>query len=53
MTMQIILIVILIGFDIAVNDDQNGGTRDGYSVWFGDVNNATSTAKFGDLNLGL
>lgn len=41
----------LIGIDVGVNDDGNGGTRDGAAVWFGDGNNSASTARFGDLSL--
>ncbi|QNK56998.1 sugar-binding protein [Paenibacillus sp. PAMC21692] len=40
-----------IGFDIAVNDDDNGGVRDGQLVWTGIANNYQNTASFGDLIL--
>lgn len=40
-----------IGFDIGVNDDDNGGARDHQQVWKGDVNNWQSTSNFGDLVL--
>lgn len=42
---------LTIGFDIGVNDDDNGGTRDHQQMWRGDVNNWQSTANFGDLIL--
>jgi chitodextrinase len=40
-----------IGFDIANNDDSNGGTRDGQLMWNGTNNNWQSTAAFGDILL--
>ena len=41
----------LIGFDVANDDDDNGGTRDSQVMWAGDINNATSPQAFGDLAL--
>jgi hypothetical protein len=40
-----------IGFDIGVNDDANGGTREGQLMLYGTVNNHLNTAGFGDLTL--
>lgn len=40
-----------IGFDIAVNDDDNGGVREGQLVWAGSVDNWKNTSEFGDLIL--
>jgi chitodextrinase len=42
---------LVIGFDVACDDDDNGGTRDSQLMWAGDGNNATSTQNFGDLLL--
>jgi hypothetical protein len=39
------------GFDIAVDDDDNGGARDGQVVWKGTANNWNSTAGYGLLKL--
>ncbi|WP_168119515.1 sugar-binding protein [Paenibacillus sp. HB172176] len=41
----------VIGFDIAVNDDDDGATRDGQLVWAGEANNYQNTSAFGDLAL--
>ena len=41
----------VIGFDVGINSDVNGGTRDGQLVWAGDGNNWNNTSKFGDLSL--
>ncbi|WP_138752240.1 sugar-binding protein [Paenibacillus sinopodophylli] len=40
-----------IGFDVAVNDDDNGGDRDGQLMWAGTGSNGTDTSMFGDLEL--
>jgi hypothetical protein len=40
-----------LGFDIAVNDDDNGGTRDGQIAWKGTANNWNSTANYGQVKL--
>ncbi|OAS18695.1 sugar-binding protein [Paenibacillus oryzisoli] len=40
-----------IGFDIAVNDDDNGGVRDSQLVWAGTADNWQNTSAFGDLIL--
>ncbi|NJM93271.1 MAG: hypothetical protein HC842_00185 [Cytophagales bacterium] len=40
-----------IGLDLAIDDDDNGGDRDGQSTWAGDANNWQSTVNFGDLLL--
>ncbi|NQX58665.1 sugar-binding protein [Paenibacillus qinlingensis] len=39
------------GFDIANNDDSNGGARDSQTMWNGTGNNWTNTAAFGDVLL--
>lgn len=41
----------VIGFDIGVNDDDNGGVRDGQLVWAGTAGNWNNTSEFGDLIL--
>lgn len=41
----------IIGFDIGVNDDDNGGIKDGQISWNGDGTGYMSTAQFGDLVL--
>jgi hypothetical protein len=40
-----------IGFDVGVNDDDNGGTRDSQMMWNGTVNNYNNTSAFGDMVL--
>ncbi|MGG1516595.1 sugar-binding protein [Paenibacillus oryzisoli] len=40
-----------IGFDIAVNDDDNGGVREGQLVWSGTADNWQNTSALGDLTL--
>lgn len=40
-----------IGFDVANNDDSNGGSRDGQLVWRGTLQNFTNTSGYGDLFL--
>ena len=42
---------MLIGFDIGNNDDDNAGTREHQSVWWGNSNNYNNTSAFGDLLL--
>jgi hypothetical protein len=42
---------LTIGFDIGVNDDDNGDARDHQQTWRGDANNWQSTTNFGDLQL--
>ncbi|MBC7486163.1 MAG: T9SS type A sorting domain-containing protein [Cytophagaceae bacterium] len=39
------------GFDIAVDDDDNGGERDGQVVWKGTANNWNSGANYGTVKL--
>lgn len=41
----------VIGFDVGVNYDQNGGAREGVLMWNGTENNWQSTAAFGDAVL--
>ncbi|MBO9202176.1 MULTISPECIES: sugar-binding protein [Niastella] len=38
-----------IGFDIANDDDDNGGDRDAQAVWMGTINNYQNTSAFGTL----
>ena len=40
-----------LGFDIGVNDDQDGGNREGQQVWAGASNNFATTANFGNVVL--
>ena len=40
-----------IGFDIANDDDDNGGDRDAQAVWMGTIDNYQSTSAFGTLTL--
>ncbi|HWI57707.1 MAG TPA: sugar-binding protein, partial [Bacillota bacterium] len=40
-----------IGFDIANNDDDDGGARNAQCVWAGNANNWLNTSAFGDLYL--
>ncbi|HVY32140.1 MAG TPA: sugar-binding protein [Polyangiaceae bacterium] len=40
-----------IGFDIAINDDTNGGTRDGQGMLYGGTENYHDTSAFGTLTL--
>ncbi|WP_338399172.1 Ig-like domain-containing protein [Persicobacter psychrovividus] len=40
-----------IGFDIAVNDDDDGGPRDAQLMWMGTDNNWSNTSQFGTLVL--
>lgn len=40
-----------IGFDIANDDDDNGGDRDAQAVWQGTINNYQNTSAFGTLTL--
>jgi len=40
-----------IGFDLAVDDDSDGGDRDSQVVSFGTSNNFMSTAAFGTIRL--
>ena len=42
---------IQIGFDIANDDDDNGGDRDAQAVWMGTLNNYQNTSAFGTLTL--
>jgi hypothetical protein len=39
------------GFDIAVDDDDNGGARDGQIVWKGNANNWNNSANYGIVKL--
>lgn len=39
------------GFDVAVNDDDDGGERDGQVVWQGTADNAKDTTDFGTIML--
>lgn len=39
------------GFDIAVDDDDNGGARDGQIAWKGTANNWNSSANYGRVKL--
>lgn len=41
------------GFDIAVNDDDNEGTREGQIVWSGIADNYKNTLAFGDWILSM
>ncbi|MFD0672403.1 sugar-binding protein [Cohnella sp. GCM10027633] len=41
----------VIGFDIGVNDDDEGGDRDSQLMWSGNGDNWQSTKRFGDLAL--
>ena len=41
---------LTIGFDIACDDDDNGGSRDAQTTWSGDGSNI-STSTYGDLTL--
>jgi PQQ-dependent dehydrogenase (s-GDH family) len=41
----------VIGFDVAGNDDDNGGTREHQSMWAGDGDNWQYPRNFGDLVL--
>jgi hypothetical protein len=40
-----------IGFHIYVNDDDDGGVRDGFMVWSGDHFNYADTSEFGTVIL--
>jgi chitodextrinase len=40
-----------IGFDVAVNDDDNGADRDSQLMWAGTGSNWTDTSAFGNLEL--
>jgi hypothetical protein len=40
-----------IGFDLANNDDDNGGDRDGQLMWSGSALNHSKTSGFGDCQL--
>jgi hypothetical protein len=40
-----------LGFDLAVNDDDNGGTREGQLVWSGIADNYKNTMGYGELTL--
>ena len=40
-----------IGFDVAINDDNLNGTRDGQSILYGTSNNYQDTSQFGELVL--
>ncbi|MFD2701125.1 sugar-binding protein [Paenibacillus shunpengii] len=40
---------IMLGFDVAVNDDDNGGSRDEQAIWSGDEYNEADTSGFGLL----
>jgi hypothetical protein len=40
-----------LGFDVAYDDDDNGGARDAQAVWNGTVNNYNNTSAFGTLVL--
>jgi len=42
---------LVIGFDVACDDDDNGGSRDSQLTWKGDLNNGTSAQNFGDIVL--
>lgn len=39
------------GFDIAVDDDDNGGTRDGQMAWKGNANNWNNSSAYGNVKL--
>ncbi len=39
------------GLDIAVDDDDNGGARDGQVVWKGTANNWNTSANYGNVKL--
>ncbi|MBW8687475.1 sugar-binding protein [Chitinophaga rhizophila] len=40
-----------LGFDVAYDDDDNGGARDGQAVWFGTLFNYENTAGYGTVVL--
>lgn len=40
-----------LGIDVAVDDDDNGGARDGQQVWFGNADNFRSTSAWGTAAL--
>ena len=40
-----------IGFDVAINDDRDGGTRETQVMLFGSAQNYLNTSQFGDLTL--
>lgn len=40
-----------LGFDIAVDDDDNGGARDGQIAWKGTSSNWSSSANYGNVKL--
>lgn len=42
---------LVMGFDVGVNDDDNGGGRDGQLMWVGTANNFKDTSAFGDVTL--
>lgn len=44
---------MVLGFDIGVNDDDDGGGRDGQAMYAGIVNNYLTTQYFGDLILTI
>jgi hypothetical protein len=41
----------VIGFDVNVNDDNNGGARDSHLAWTGTSDDFRDTSNFGDLTL--
>ncbi len=40
-----------LGFDLAINDDTNGGAAEGRRIWFGSLSNESDTSFFGNLLL--
>jgi hypothetical protein len=41
-----------LGFSVGYNDDDNGGGRDGQTIWWGTANNWLDTSALGDIVLG-
>jgi len=44
---------MVLGFDVGINDDDNGGGRDGQAMYAGTSNNYLTTQYFGDLILTI
>lgn len=42
---------LAIGFDVAYDDDDNGGARDGQAAWFGTADNYQNVANYGTIVL--
>ncbi|MEO0224914.1 MAG: sugar-binding protein, partial [candidate division WOR-3 bacterium] len=42
---------MMFGFDVGINDDDDGGSRDSQAMWAGTANNYLTTQYFGDLIL--